>query len=212
MAFENVSILKGRLKVAAKGKVSSNFWVSEGFSAVKGIANVNKVGPESLIRITQGVDPSKADRERVIKMYDPQCDIKIVEPVCATFVRVDYENDLNEQVEVAIDISLKKERIERDELKYRDFLNTAPTIAAGSDFGDNIINIQQILGRPVSSLHIKLPLATDIINVKLNDDATEPFEVKGERRWTPDDDQLEICRIFIANPGGAGIVATIFGT
>ncbi len=211
MGFENVSILKGRLKVAPKGKVSSDFWVSVGFASLKGIVNVSKVGPESLLRIIQGVDQSKADRERAIKMYDAACDIRIVEPVCSTLVRVDYENDLNEQVEVAIDVALKKERIERDEIKYRDFLNKTQNIPAGSSFAANVINVQQLLGRSVTSLHIKLPLATDVLNVKLNDEATTAFTVTGERKWTPDD-QLEICRIFVENPGVADIAATIFGT
>lgn len=211
MAFDTISILKGRMKVAAKGKVSSDFWVSEGFSSVKGMVNASKVGPNSLVRIRQGVDPQRSDRERVIKVFDPNLDISIVEPVTATMVKVDYENDLDEQVEVAIDIGLRKQRIQPDEVRFRDFFNRKVPVKSKSSFKDNVVNIQESLGRPITALHIQLPSPTDVLEIKINDEETTPFVVKGERKFTPEEDQLEVCRLFLSN-SGADIEATIFGT
>jgi len=209
---DTLTIFSKRVKVPAKGVVSSNFWVSIGFGSIRGIANADKVGPESLVRIIQGINPEKRDRQRAIKLFDPNCDIKLIEPVCSQLVRVDYENDLDEEVNLSLDVALSKRRVERDEVKYRDFFNETRTVLAGSTFAQNEVNIQEALGRSVTSLHIQLPTSTDLVNLKINDEGTNLFEVIGERRFTPEADQLEICRVFIENPGAGNLDVRIFAT
>jgi len=207
-----LTILSERKRVPAGGKLSSDFWVAEGFASIKGIAKASVVGENSLVRIIQSIDRERVDRQRTVKMYDADCDIRLVEPVVSTLVKVEFENGASEAADLAIDIKLKKERIERGEVKYRDFFNQTISVAAGSTFIQNVVDLQEALGRSVTSLRVSMPSLTDVVKVRINDLATTEFPVTGERRWTPEEDQLEICRIFIQNDTLGAIDVTVFGS
>jgi hypothetical protein len=209
---ETLPVVSSRQTVAAKRMFSSGYWVALGFSAVRGVASVTDVGPNTRVRIVHAVNPEKIDRSRTFRMFDPNVDVRIVEPVYSTMVQLEFYNDSKRAVEVTLDVVLSRQRVQKGEVRYRDFFNNTITIVGGSEFEANRVDIQEELGRPVNSLLLKLPTSGDSAELKINDINSNAFSVVGERRFTPEDDQLEVCRIFLKNPGTSDLDVEIFGS